>query len=269
MKTAPDRARREREDLALADKIRKVQDPLQGGDRAYGRPRVTVELNDNAGAGQKVNHKRVGRVMAKYGLSGIRLRKKVRTTVSEQSDDKFPDLLKRDFTAAEVNKKYVGDITYIPIANGSNLYLASVLDLCSKKLAGWKMANHMRTSLVEDALKDAAKHRGSLKGAIFHSDHGSVYTSIDFGNLCEALGVTQSMGAVGTSADNAAAESLWATMKREVLNERSCFDTEEEAYREIFHWISKYNTKRRHSAIGYVSPGVFELQHKTQYDTIA
>jgi len=236
---------------------------------AYGRPRVTAELNDGAIPGQRVNHKRVGRVMAKFGLPGIRLRKKVVTTQSEQSDEKFPDLLKRDFTANETNQKYVGDITYIPIYGGTNLYLASVLDLCSKKLAGWQMANHMKSELVENALKNAARDRGSLQGAIFHSDHGSQYTSTDFGNLCHDLGVTQSMGAVGTSADNAPAESLWATMKREILNGRPCFDSEEQAYREIFRWITKYNIKRRHSALGYVSPGVFEMQLRTNYAKIA
>jgi transposase InsO family protein len=255
--------------LELAQRIRKIQDPKEGGDKAYGRPRVTAELNDGVPPDERINHKRVGRVMAKHHLPGIRLRKKVKTTQSEQSDEKFPDLLKRDFTASEINKKYSGDITYIPIADGTNLYLASVLDLCSKKIPGWFMADNMRTELVENALKAAAQDRGSLQGAIFHSDHGSQYTSADYVKLCKELGVTQSMGAVGTSADNAPAESLWASMKREILNGRSCFATAEEAYREVFRWINKYNNKRRHSAIGYVSPGVFEKQKQTKYGTIA
>ena len=107
-------------------------------------------------------------------LAGIRLRRRVRTTVPEPSDQKYPDLLKRDFTAQAPNQRYVGDITYLPLPQGHNLYLATVIDCFSRKLAGWAIADHMRTELVEDALNAAAATRGSLKGAIFHSDHGSV-----------------------------------------------------------------------------------------------
>ena len=120
----------------------------------------------------------------------------------------------RDFTASAPNVKYVGDITYLPLATGTNLYLATVIDCCSRRVAGWTIAEHMRTELVEDALTAADALRGGLAGAIFHSDHGSQYTSRDFANLCNDLGVIQSMGAVGTSADNALAESFNAALKR-------------------------------------------------------
>jgi transposase InsO family protein len=256
--TAPRRAARAREDAVLAGRIRTVQDPAQGGDRAYGAPRVTAELNDGAGEGGRVNHKRIARVMREHGLAGIRLRRRVKTTVPDQTGRKFPDLLGRDFTAAAPNQRYVGDITYLPIAGGTNLYLATVIDLCSRKLAGWAMADHMRTVLVEDALKAAWRERGSLAGAVFHSDHGSVYTSKDYARLCTQLHVTQSMGAIGSSADNALAESFNATLKRELLENASAFPDQATAYRAVFRWANRYNTRRRHSAIGNIPPNDYE-----------
>ncbi len=257
-KAAPARAERAQADERLASRIRAVQDPTQGGDKAYGAPRVTAELNDGVPVEERVNHKRVARVMAETGLAGIRLRRKVRTTIPEPSDQKVPDLLKRDFTAASVNTKYVGDITYLPLADGSNLYLATVIDCCSRKLAGWAVANHMRTELVEDALKAALADRGSLRGAIFHADHGSVYTSKDYAKLCGQLGVTQSLGAVGTSADNALAESFNAALKRETLAGAATYDDEASCRREVFRWAVRYNTRRRHSYLGQVSPNTYE-----------
>ena len=119
----------------------------------------------------------------------------------------------------------------------------------------------MRTSLVEEALKAAAVTRGStraLAGAVFHSDHGSVYTSKDYARLCADLGVTQSMGAVGTSADNALAESFNATLKREVLQDAACWPDEATCRRQVFRWIIRYNTRRRHSWCRYQSPSTFE-----------
>ena len=158
---------------------------------------MTAELNDGVPAEDRVNHKRVARVMRHHGLAGIRLRRRVRTTLPEPADQKYPDLLRRDFTAERPNTIYVGDITYLPLPEGRNLYLATVIDCFSRKLAGWQVADHMRTELVEDALKAARRDRGSLAGAVFHSDHGSVYTSKSYAKLCGQLGVTQSMGAVG------------------------------------------------------------------------
>ncbi|TPJ36582.1 IS3 family transposase, partial [Mesorhizobium sp. B2-6-6] len=172
---APGRAARAAEDTALAARIRVLQDPAQGGDRAYGAPRITADLNDGVTtAAERVNHKRVARVMREHQLVGIRLRRRVKTTIPDQSGRKFPDLIGRDFSIGEPNRRYVGDITYLPIADGSNLYLATCIDLGSRKLAGWQVADHMRTEIVEDALRAAARDRGSLAGAVFHSDHGSV-----------------------------------------------------------------------------------------------
>ncbi|MDV6278858.1 IS3 family transposase, partial [Rhodococcus erythropolis] len=207
----------------LAQRIRTIQDPDQGGDRAYGVPRITAELNEGAGVKDRVNHKRIARVMREHGLAGIRLRRRVLTTVPDQAGRRFPDLLDRDFTADVPNRRYVGDITYLPIADGTNLYLATVIDLCSRKLVGSCVADHMRTGLVVDAINTAARERGSLSGSVFHSDHGSVYTSRAYAELCIDLGVRQPMGAIGSSADNALAESFNATLKRELLDGTAAF----------------------------------------------
>jgi len=153
--------------------------------------------------------------MREHDLRGYRRRRRVRATTPE-AWQKVPDLLGRDFTADAPNSRYVGDITYLPLADGHNLYLATVIDCYSRRLVGWSVADHMRKSLVTDALGNAATARGSvtaLRGAIFHSDHGSVYTSKDYARLCAQLGVRQSMGAIGSSADNALAESFDATLK--------------------------------------------------------
>jgi transposase InsO family protein len=253
---APARAERAAADEELAERIRVVHE----ADKAYGAPRVTAELNDGAPPEARVNRKRVARVMAEHGIAGIRLRRRVRTTVPEPSDAKAPDLLKRDFTAEEPNRKYVGDITYLPLANGHNLYLATVIDCCSRKLAGWAVADHMRTSLVTDALKVALADRGSLRGAIFHADHGAQYTSKDYAQLCDQLGVTLSLGGVGTSADNALAESFNATLKRETLAGATSFTDEHSCRREVFRWAVRYNTRRRHSYCNYLSPNTYENQ---------
>lgn len=127
-------------------------------------------------------------------------------------------------------------------------------------MVGWSIADHMRTSLVADALKDAAATRGSLDGAIFHSDHGAQYTSKEFAGLCKELDVTQSMGAVGTSADNAACESFHASLKRETLQGARRWDGAR-AYRlSVFRWLTRYNTRRRHSRNGQLSPVAYEKQ---------
>ena len=253
---APARAERAAADAELAERIKVVHQ----ADKAYGAPRITAELNDGVPPEDRVNHKRVARVMAEHGVAGIRLRRRVRTTIPEPSDAKVPDLLERDFTASTPNTKYVGDITYLPIADGTNLYLATVIDCCSRKLAGWAVADHMRTELIEDAIKAALAARGSLRGAIFHADHGAQYTSKSYAGLCEQLGVTLSLGGVGTSADNALAESFNATLKRETLAGASTYTDQVTCRRELFRWATRYNTRRRHSYLGHQAPDTYEHQ---------
>ena len=275
------RAQRQAHDEALAARIRAVHE----ADRAYGAPRVTAELNDptssvnattvsDAGLAvvpatdddpgpehgpvlEPVNHKRVARVMRSQQIVGLRLRRKVRTTIPDPDVTPVPDLLKRDFSAPQPNTRYVGDITYLPYAGG-NLYLATVIDCYSRRLVGWSIADHMRTELVSDALHAAAQQRGTLRGAVFHSDHGAQYGAKDYAQLCRELGVTRSMGAVGTSADNALAESFNASLKRETLQGAARWDNAAQARLAVFTWITRYNTRRRHSYCGHLSPNTYE-----------
>ena len=251
---ADTRAAKQAADEELEARIRSVHD----ADNTYGAPRITADLNDGVPDGERVNHKRVARVMRAAGIVGYRKKRRVRTTVADPADQKVPDLFDRDFTADLPNSKYVGDITYLPLATGGNLYLATVIDCCSRRVAGWAIADHMRTELVEDALKAADALRGGLTGAKFHSDHGSQYTSKDFVKLCLDLGVTQSMGAVGTSADNALAESFNAALKREVLQDNTSWFDAGVCRREVFRWLTRYNLRRRHSYCRYLSPGNYE-----------
>ena len=253
---APGRIARADADAALTERIRAIHD----SDTAQGVPRITAELNEGVPPGARVNHKRVARVMRQEQIAGLRLRRKVRTTVSEAADQRVPDLLGRDFTAPVPNRRYVGDITYLPIGDGTNLYLATVIDCFSRRLAGWAVAEHMRTDLIVDALSMARDARGSLAGAIFHSDHGSQYSSKAFAQVCAELGVTQSMGAVGTSADNALAESFNATLKRETLRGTPCWPDAAACRREVFRWVTRYNTRRRHSWCGQQAPNIYERQ---------
>ncbi|KAF0957254.1 IS3 family transposase ISRhosp5 [Rhodococcus sp. T7] len=156
-----------------------------------------------------------------------------------------------------------GTPTYLPVGDAEFLYLVTVMDLGSRRLAGWSIADHMRTELVADALRAAAACRGAagLEGSIFHSDNGAQYASAEFADLCRELGVTASRGAVGTSADNAAAESLNATLKRETLQGRR--NSAGEACAAVFRWITRYNTRRRHSSLGQISPIEFERRSAT------
>ncbi len=203
---------RRQADEQLAGRMRRIHAEHEG---TYGSPRMTAELR---AAGIVVNHKRVERVMREHGIAGLHLRKKVRTTVSEPDAAPVPDLIRCDFTAEQPTTRYVGDITYLPVSGGRFLYLATVVDLYSRRLVGWSIADHMRTELVVDALQAAAHTRGGpLDGAVFHTDNGARYCSRGFARACRQLGVTRSRGAVGTSADNAAAESFNASLKRETL----------------------------------------------------
>lgn len=252
------RAGRARADAELAGRITSIHAESDG---TYGAPRVTAELQ---GAGLRVNHKRVERVMRKFDIVGLHLRKKVRTTVPAADAVPVPDLIQRDFTASAPNKKYVGDITYLPVGDSQFLYLATVLDLYSKRLVGWSIADHMRTELVTDALKAAAGARGgNLRGAIFHSDNGAQYASKEFAQVCKDFGVIRSRGAVGTSADNAAAESFNASMKRETLKGAKRWPGARAARLAVFRWVTRYNTWRRHSALGQQSPINYERRSTT------
>lgn len=161
------------------------------------------------------------------------------------------------------------DITYLPTGDGRFLYLATVLDCFSRKVVGWSIADHMRTGLVADALQMAASTRGGLDGAVFHSDHGAQYGSRAFADLCDQLGVTRSMGSVGTSADNAACESFHASLKRETLQGARDYGDAGTCRRTVFAWLARYNTRRLHSANGHLSPNEYERRHHAAKLTLA
>ena len=227
----------------------------------YGSPRVTAELWRQ---GVKANHKTVEALMAELGLQGLSGRRKVLTTRRDPKAVPAPDLVQRNFSADGLNELFVGDVTYIPTDEGF-CFLASVLDTCSRRLVGWSVQAHMRTSLCTDALLAAAGLRGktALAGAVFHSDHGCQYTSEQYARVCDTLGITQSMGSVGDSYDNAMAESFFSSLKRELVDDGH-FRSMAEARLAVFEWIVWYNRKRLHSSLGYLPPEEFEEQLRDQ-----
>ena len=241
-------------DAALITEIRAAHEGSHG---TYGAPRVHVDL---AAKGIRVGRKRVARLMAAAGLAGVSRRKFITTTV-KGSGRQAPDLVDRNFTAEAPNLLWVADITYIPTWAGF-LYLAVVLDVCSRRIVGWSMATSLATQLVLDALTMAVATRRP-KGVIHHSDQGSQYASIAFGHRCREAGVRPSMGSVGDAYDNAMCESFFATLECELLD-RHRFKTQAEARIAVFEFIEGfYNPRRRHSSIGYFSPIDYERQIAT------
>ena len=178
----------------------------------------------------------------------------------------FPNGTKRP-SPVQLRTTYVGDITYLPYGTeGKFLYLATVIDVCSKRFVGWSIADHMRTSLVEGTMYSAVNARETPKDTIFHSDHGRQYTSSAFQAKCRRLGVVQSMGRIGSSADNALEESENAALKRETLQGAKRWDTAAQYPREVFRWLIRYNSRRRQSVLGYRAPNDFEFDRASKMD---
>jgi putative transposase len=243
-------------DELLIEDIRAAHAASKG---TYGAPRIQVDLAEQ---GIRVGRKRVARLMRNAGLAGVSRRKFVTTTVRD-GGRQAPDLVDRNFTAERPNQLWVADITYIPTWAGF-LYLAVVLDAFSRRIIGWSMATTLATQVVLDALNMALWQRRPT-GVVHHSDQGSQYTSIGFGNRCREAGVRPSMGSVGDAYDNAMAESFFATLECELLDRRR-FRTQAEARIAVFEFIEGfYNPRRRHSSLGYLSPVAFERQ---ELDTI-
>jgi len=239
--------------------VNEMHDVHRHLDDTYGSPRMTGELRRR---GYCVNHKRVERLMVDNGIvAADARRKKLRTTIPDLSAPPLPDLVGRDFSVGEPGRRTCGDITYIPTGEGW-LYLADVLDLGSRRVVGYSMSDHMRTELVEAALKMAVKTRGGEVAAmIFHHDRGSQYMSKDFRRLCKRHRISQSVGRIGSSADNAAAESFWSSLKRELVH-RYRFVTRAEATAAITAWIRHYNAVRLHSSLRNVPPLEWELSYR-------
>ena len=236
--------------------------------RTYGVPRVTAWLRKQ---GFAVSGKRVARLMRRNGWEGESGRAKVRTTIVDRGAKAASDHVRRDFNPLAPNRTWCGDITYLRTGEGW-LYLATVIDLFSRRVIGWSVAAHMRTELVADALKMAVATRGGagqVDGVFFHSDRGSQYTSAEFAGLCEQLGVVQSMGATGVCWDNAAAESFFGTLKRELAHKRS-WPTRADARRDLIRWIEGwFNPRRLHSSNNYRSPIDWENLYYRRGDGIA
>ncbi len=221
----------------------------------YGSPRIWADLVLDDG--ERLGRKRVERLMREAGLSGLITRKWKATTIRVPGVRVADDLLDRDFTAGGPNERWVADITYLRTWQGW-LYLVAVQDLFSRRIVGWSMADHMRTELVTEALQMALAHRRPAPGLIWHSDQGSQFVSLAFGQQARAAGIAQSMGSRGDCWDNAVAESFFATIKKELIHRRS-WPTRGELQTEVFDYIETfYNRQRRHSTLGQLSPAAFE-----------
>lgn len=249
---------RERTDAELVAAMRQIHAESDG---SYGSPRMTGEL---ANQGWRVNHKRVERLMRTHGIVGVHKPAKVRTTLPAELYPPLPDLVARRFSPGRPDVAWVGDITYIPTGEGW-LYLASVIDLGSRRLLGYAMADHMRTDLVTDAFRMAVATRGgAVDGVIFHSDRGSQYLSGEFQDLVRDSGMRQSVGRTGVCWDNSVAEAFWSSLKRELVH-RYRFQTRAEGRRAIFTWINRYNTRRLHTSLANMPPISWEaLYSQTQ-----
>jgi putative transposase len=249
----PPTKRQRRRELLDAE-VQAIFEDSGGTPRTYGSPRIYAELQEN---GWAVSEKTVADSMARQGLVA-RPKKRFRSlTRPDKAAQPLPDLVKRDFSAEAPDERWCGDLTEIPTEEGK-LYLASVLDLAARRIPGFAIDEHHDAELAIGALKMAAAVRGGdVAGVIFHSDKGSEFTASDFEAACTRLGVTQSMGRVGSCFDNAAIESWHSTLEFELLS-RQRFKTKAEARREVARYIDRYNTTRRHSSCEMHSPVDYE-----------
>ena len=222
--------------------------------RRYGYRRILEELADE---GHVCAPARVRRLMARGGLRAIAPRHFVPRTSDGRADCPSPNLLLNAPPPTRINEVLAGDITFIPTSAGW-LYLAVVIDLCSRKIIGWALAEHLRSELVLDAMRQALGSRPALQNAVFHSDRGSQYASGAFRSLLKQAGIRQSMSARANPYHNAWTESVIGTIKTEML-QGGCFIDCSDARTELFAYIDGYyNTRRKHSSLGYLSPTQFE-----------
>ncbi len=229
---------------------------------SYGSRRIHLELRDE---GVRVGRKRVERLMRAAQLSGYVKRRKYKTTIRVPGVRVAADLVERDFNPTAPNRLWASDIKYVPTWQGT-LYLASVIDCYSRRVVGWAMRDEMPAELVVDALEMAINRRRPAGKLIHHSDQGSQYVALIFGQRLRKAGIAQSMGSKGDCYDNAVCESFHATLEKELLRRRS-LRTKQEARTAIFDWIETwYNRERRHSRLGYRSPANYERDHDERSD---
>lgn len=226
----------------------------------HGSPRLVWDLRDK---GWTVSQKTVAASMRRQGLVARVIRRRPNTTRPDKTKKPFPDLLRRDFTAGAPNQKWCGDMTEIPVAGHGKLYLATVIDLYSRRLLAASVGLSANATLARHAIQIAVTGRGgreTIAGVIFHTDRGSTYTAHRFTALCERLAVRQSMGRVGSCFDNAAAEAFFSSLEWEVLS-RTDFRSLQHAEAVVLDWCyGFYNNRRRHSTIGMMSPTNYEAQ---------
>jgi len=236
----------------LIGQIRRVHEESHG---TYGSPRTHAELVERK---IDVCVNTVAKLMKRVGIRSIMHRTfRVQTTDSDHDLPVADNRLDRQFAADLPDRKWACDITYIPTREGF-LYLAAVMDLCSRKIVGWSMADHLRTELCTDALEMALRSRRPGADLVHHSDRGVQYASADYQQRPQTHGITASMSRVGDCYDNAMMESFWGTLKTELVHHMD-YRLRDEARRSIFRYIECwYNRRRRHSAIGYKSPEQFE-----------
>lgn len=247
---------RRKDDERLTAIIRNAYARLRGNP---GVRRMHAELR---AVGERVGKNRVAHLMRAAGLQGRHPKAWKRTTVPGQEAAPAADLIGRSFTAERPNEKWCGDITYIKTWQGW-AYLATVIDLHSRAVVGWAIADHMKTDLVIDALRDAITRRKPSAGVIFHSDRGTQYTSIQFAVFCDTHHIRRSVGRTGICYDNAVAESFFATYKKELIHTRPWVNLST-LRKETFLWIEQYyNRQRRHSSLGYLTPCEYDHGHRT------